>query len=107
MLRISIIEAPEERKLELEGKLIPPWTTELGRVCQKAREGLAGRTLLVNLNNLTAIGQQGEDLIAALMSEGVKFRCRGVFARQVLRQVARRPEAQLVRGEVGPDRGKR
>ena len=107
MLRILIIEAREERKLELEGKLIPPWTSELRRVCEQAREGLAGRKLRVDLNNLTAIGQQGEDLIAALMSEGVKFRCRGVFARQVLRQVARRPEAQFVRGEVGPDRGTR
>ena len=97
MLRISAIDDDNGQRLVLEGKLITPWTTEVRNACEKARENLEGRELVVDLNNLTVISQQGEDLLAALMSEGVKFRCRGVFAKQVLRQVARK-EARQVRG---------
>lgn len=94
MLRISTVEADEERRLVLEGKLIPPWTTELRSTWEKARENLEGRDLVVDLKNLTVISQEGENLLAALMKEGAKFRCRGVFAQEVLRQLARRAGAQ-------------
>jgi len=101
MLRILAIEDSNEQRLVLEGKLIAPWTTEVRSACERARQNLEGRELIVDLKNLTVISEQGEDLLAALMSEGVKFRCRGLFAKHVLRQVARRAEAQL---EIPPDR---
>ena len=97
MLRISAVAGSSGQRLVLEGKLIAPWTTEVRIACEKARENLEGRELVVDLNNLTVISRQGEDLLAALMSEGVKFRCRGVFAKQVLRQIAHR-EAREPRG---------
>jgi anti-anti-sigma regulatory factor len=97
MLRILAIEDSSEQRLVLEGKLIAPWTTEVRRACEKARQNLEGRELVVDLKNLTVISEQGEDLLAALMSEGVRFRCRGLFAKQVLRQVSRRTEAQPAR----------
>ena len=95
MLRISMIEARNERRLVLEGKLIMPWTSELKNACEKARENLGSRHLVVDLKNLMVISQQGENLLAVLMNEGVKFRCSGVFARQVLQQVARAARAQV------------
>ena len=98
MLRILAIEGSNEQRLVLEGKLIAPWTTEVRRACEKARQSLEGRELVVDLKNLTVISEEGEDLLAALMSEGVKFRCRSLFAKQVLRQVARR-ESREMRGD--------
>jgi len=95
MLRISIREARNERRLVLEGKLVTPWTTELRSACEKARQNLQGRELVVDLKNLTVISQEGENLLVALMNEGVKFRCCGVFTRQMLRQLARRARAQV------------
>ena len=93
MLRISIIEATNERRLVLEGKLIEPWTTELRKASERARNNLEGRKLVVDLRNLTIINPEGEGLLAALMKEGIKIRCRGVFEREVLRQLARRTRA--------------
>ena len=90
MLKISSIDGRNEQRLVIEGKLVAPWTTELRGACEKARESLAGRELVVDLKNLTVINQEGENLLAELMNDGVKFRCRGVFAKQVLRQLARR-----------------
>ena len=90
MLKISVVEARNKRRLLVEGKLIAPWSAELTSVCDKAREGLDGRELLVELVNLTVINQEGENALIALMNQGVKFRGCGVFTKQVLRQLARR-----------------
>jgi hypothetical protein len=90
MLKISIVEARNKRRLLVEGRLIAPWSPELISACDRAREGLDGRELLVELNNITAINQEGENALIALMNEGVKFRGCGVFTKQVLRQLARR-----------------
>jgi hypothetical protein len=95
VLRISIVEATNERRLVVEGKLIEPWTTELRKASEGARDDLEGRKLVVDLKNLTIVNQEGEDLLAALMKEGIKIRCRGVFEREVLRQLARRTRAQF------------
>jgi hypothetical protein len=89
MLKISIVEGRNERRLVLEGKLIAPWAAELGPACEQARAGLNGRELIVELN-LMAINQGGEKVLLDLMSEGVKFRGCGVFARHLLRQLAQR-----------------
>jgi hypothetical protein len=94
MLRISIREVRNERRLIVEGKLIAPWSDELKTACDRARADLDDRELVIELTNLTAINQQGENALIALMSEGVKFRGCGVFTKQVLRQLARRTRKQ-------------
>jgi hypothetical protein len=42
MFKISIVETSELRRLVLEGKLIPPCTTEVERAWKTAREQLGG-----------------------------------------------------------------
>ena len=94
MLKISIVDSDGERRLVLEGKLIAPWTTELQRSCDEARRSLLSREIGIDLKNLTVISQEGEDLLAALMKEGIKVRGCGVFAREVLRKLRARPRVQ-------------
>ena len=95
MLKISVIETRTNCLLVLEGKLIAPWTVELKTACEKARAEFRDRELLVDLKHITAISQEGEKLLCELMNEEVKFRGRGVFTKQVLRQVARRVRRNL------------
>ena len=94
MLRISIREVRNERRLVLEGKLIAPWTTVLQRACDVARQSLRGREIGLDLKNLTVISQEGENLLDALMNEGIKVRGCCVFAREVLRKLRARARAQ-------------
>lgn len=94
MLKISIVESRNERRLILEGKLIAPWTAELRPACEEARAGLNGRELIVELKNLLAINQGGEIVLLDLMNEGVKFRGCGVFTRHLLKQLAQRMKRQ-------------
>ena len=98
MLKISVVDSQNERHLVLEGKLVAPWTTELRKACEQATEGLNGRELVIDLKNLTVISQEGQNLLAAVMNEGIKLRSAGVFARQVLRQLGGRARAPLHKG---------
>jgi hypothetical protein len=99
MLKISIVEAHNQRRLLVEGMLVAPWSAELISTCDKAKEGLDGRELLVELVNLTAISHEGENALIALMNDGMKFRGCGVFAKQVLRQLARRARKPIQESE--------
>ena len=94
MLKISIIDSDKERRLILEGKLIAPWATELERACDEARQNLRGRVIGLELKNLTGISQEGENLLAALMKEGIQVRACCVFAKEVIRKLRGRTHAQ-------------
>ena len=91
MLKISVVDGPRQRRLILEGKLIAPWAAELTSACEAARADLNGRQLIIDLRNLTAISSEAEGVLLQLMNEKVKFQC-GVFMKEVLRQLARRPQ---------------
>jgi anti-anti-sigma regulatory factor len=89
MLKISIFDTPRQRRLVLEGKLIALWAAELRSAYEKAAAGPDHRELVIDVRNLTAISEEGENVLLELMNKGVKFRC-GVFTKHVLKQLARR-----------------
>ena len=90
MLKISIVDTPSHRRLVIEGKLIAPWAAELGKVWQDAPADLNGRELVIDVKGLTAIAEDGEDVLLELMKEGARFRSSGVFTKHVLKQLARK-----------------
>ena len=87
---ISIVERRKQRRLVLEGRLVAPWVTEVRDACKRAKADLQGRQLVIDLKHLTAISQEGENLLLELLRDSVKFSCHGVFARHVMNQLARR-----------------
>ena len=95
MLKISFIDTPTRCLLVLEGKLVAPWATELRSACEKARADLNGRELVIEMKHITAINQEGEDVILKLINEGVKFCSRGVFTKHMLKQLTRRARRDL------------
>lgn len=90
MLKISISEDRNQRRVIVEGKLVAPWTDELKMACKSAGADLDGRKLVIDLKNLITISQHGENLLLELMKGGVQLRGFGVFTKQVLKQIARR-----------------
>lgn len=90
MFRISTVETRGQRRLVLEGKLIPPCTIELERAWKTAGEQLEGRKLIVDLTNVTLIGQEGETTLFKLMREGATFDCGDVFTKHVVKGLARK-----------------
>jgi anti-anti-sigma regulatory factor len=90
MLKISILDTPDRRRLVLEGKLAAPWAAELRNECRMAAAELRGRKLVVELRNVTCISEDGKNVLLELMKEGVRFRSSGVFTKHVMKQLARK-----------------
>ena len=90
MLKISSFETRKERRLVLNGSLISPWTAELQSAYDSAKVDLNGRELVINLDDITTISQEGENILISLMHKGIKIRCRGVFTKLMVRELARR-----------------
>ena len=90
MLKISLIDSARQRRLVVEGKLVAPWAAELRNACQEARADLDGRELVVEMKHITMISQEGENVIVELINEGIRFRCRGIFTKHVVKELTRR-----------------
>jgi hypothetical protein len=97
MLKISLIDGARQRRLVVEGKLVAPWAAELRNACQEARTDLDGRELVVEMKYITTISQEGENVILELINGGIRFRCRGVFTKLVVRELTRRASRNLGR----------
>jgi hypothetical protein len=95
MLKITTIEEQTQCRFVVEGKLIAPWTTELKNACDRARAGLNGRKLVVDLQCLTLISQEGEKILLELMNDGTEICGSGLFTKHILRQLTRRSRRNL------------
>ena len=95
MFKISVVDTRTQRRLIFEGKLVAPCTTELRTFCEKARADLNERALVIDIKQLTAISQEGENLLLELMRDRVAFRSCGVFTKHVLAQLARRLRREM------------
>ena len=60
MLKITIIDAPREQRLVLEGRLAKPDLAELEATWQKARTALGTRKRVIDLRNTTFIDESAE-----------------------------------------------
>ena len=94
-MKISIVDKPSQRRLVVEGKLIAPWAAELKRAWREAAADLNGRELLIDVKDLTAISEDGENVVLELMKEGARFRSSGVFTKQVLKRLARKVRSDV------------
>lgn len=88
MLRITILDTPERRRLVLEGRLVAPWAAELRKECREAAAHLWGRKLVIELKNVTCISEDGENVLLELIKEGVSFRSSGVFTKHIMKRLA-------------------
>jgi anti-anti-sigma regulatory factor len=95
MLKISLVDGQRERRLIAEGTLVAPWAGELAIACEKARDDLGGRELIVDLRGLTRIGPDGERVLLQLIKNNTKLQC-GVFVRELLRQLVRSTQLEAL-----------
>ena len=90
MLKISTTDSRNQRRLILAGKLIAPWVTELWTAGTRVKADLNGRELVIDIENVTIISQEGENALLQLINDGAKFRYRGMLTKHVLQHLARR-----------------
>jgi hypothetical protein len=90
MLKISIVDTKSLRRLVVEGRLVDPWAAELTSVWRKAMADSDGRNVVIYAKCLTAITEDGENVLLELMKEGARFHSSGVFTKQILKRLARK-----------------
>jgi hypothetical protein len=95
MLKVTITETRDERRLVLEGTLVQPWIAELETVWSAVSDGLPARRLMVDLNDVTTISKEGQDTLFEMMRHGARFSCGGVLTRYLLEQLAVKCQVKL------------
>ena len=95
MLKVTIVETRNQRRLILEGALVQPWVEELKRTWAAAVDELPARQLVVDLDNVTAISKEGEGVLSDFMRQGARFLCAGVFTKYQLKQITRKFQPKL------------
>jgi len=99
MLKITATVNGKERRLVLEGRLVDSWVTELEKSWTDLQLQTSPGEIQVDLKDVTAISQQGENLLFQMMREGATFNCcRGALTRHVVKQLERRREEQDRKG---------
>ena len=98
-MKISMVDGTNERRLIVEGKLVGPWAAELKSVCEKTKHERRSRGLVIEMRHLTAISQEGENVLFELIQNGVKFLCQGVFTKHVLKQLTSRATGNRAKAE--------
>jgi ABC-type transporter Mla MlaB component len=110
MLKISVIDSRTQRRVVIEGTLIEPWIEALRCSWQAAKADLQGRKLVLDLNNVTRIDQQGESALLELVKEGTSISSSGVLIKYLLQQLTRKSKqcarVATIPACPGADRGK-
>ena len=79
----------------LEGQLTDPFISELERSWAEAQLRTEAQAIAIDLKDVTAISQRGEDVLFQMMADGVQINCcRGILTKHVLQQLERRRAAQ-------------
>ena len=73
MLKISIDETPTELRWILEGRLTGPWVTELRKSWKSKQRSRKGRTCILDLNDVTSVDHEGEELLSAMFKQGAQL----------------------------------
>lgn len=84
MLRITVKELASEQRWILQGRLtrnsvgglLSSWRTAQGEACAKSRA--------VDLNDVIVIDKNGEEVLSAMIAEGVKFVADGLYTKHLL-----------------------
>lgn len=71
MLRMYLHETRSSDRLTLEGELTGAWVGELALCCDTLLSGSPGRSLLLDVSQLRAADQGGQQLLKGLKAAGV------------------------------------
>jgi ABC-type transporter Mla MlaB component len=92
LLKISILDSSQEKKIVLEGKFTEPWISEVAKVWNREQGYLNGRNCVVDLTDVTDIDPCGMAILSGMIRDGVKIITNGLLTSylvETLRQKVR------------------
>ncbi len=87
MLRITVENGSRPATIKLEGKLSGPWVDELARAWNKFTADEPGRTIKVDLSEVTFIDAAGKKLLSSLVERGAELRAAHLMTKYIVQQI--------------------
>jgi anti-anti-sigma regulatory factor len=87
MLRIHIEEKCDSATLRLEGRLAGAWVEELERCCQNVLARRQNRALVIELDGVTFVDEEGQSLLREMHDAGATLVGRGAQCRYLVEQI--------------------
>jgi DNA-binding LytR/AlgR family response regulator len=84
MLRTMITDAPFEQTWVLQGRLCGRWATDLRERWNAAQNERQGRKCVVNLEDVTWVDSDGENLLRQMLDEGCQLVASRAYTKYVL-----------------------
>jgi ABC-type transporter Mla MlaB component len=88
MLKITLHDAPQELRFNIEGKLSGPWVRELRQCWKTATSTIAGRTAVLDLREVDFVDPEGQALLAEMHGEGVQLKANTPLIRALIEEIS-------------------
>jgi hypothetical protein len=99
VLKITMIDFPDEQRWSLQGQLVGQWATELKSTWSEARHVGDTRRCIVELIEVTSIDRSGEAVLAEIMSQGGEFIASDVYTKHLLRNLRHELKRSRIKGK--------
>ena len=90
MLRITVSENASERRWVLQGRLTGPSIEELITNWRANRDCPSTQKCIVDLNDVTFIDRDGEQVLSMMIEEGATFVANGLYTKHLLESLSAR-----------------
>ncbi len=90
MLKISVVDTRNKRRLIVEGTLLHPWTEELKSAWEECLRTARDRRIVLDFAGVTRISDDAFAVLSDLIGQGARFASGGVLTRHVLQQLSRK-----------------
>lgn len=90
MLRTIIIDTPFEQKWVLQGRLSGDWASDLRQTWDKSRSEREGRKCAIDLEDVTCVDKQGEQILAEMADEGARLIASRAYMKHLLDSLKQR-----------------
>jgi hypothetical protein len=84
MLRITVTENASEQRWALQGRLVKDCLPELISAWNTSRNQFPDRVRVVDLNEVTSIDKEGEQVLRRLIEDGAEFVANGLYTKHLL-----------------------
>jgi ABC-type transporter Mla MlaB component len=88
MLRITVTESTSEQRWILQGRLTGPTIEELITSWRANRWCQPSQNCVVDLNEITSIDKDGEQVLLMMLREGAKFVATGLYTKHLLESLS-------------------
>jgi ABC-type transporter Mla MlaB component len=88
MLRITVTENTSEQRWVLQGRLTESFIDELITNWRVNRRCLPTQNCIVDLNEVTSIDKDGEQVLLMMIRDGAKFVATGLYTKHLLRSLS-------------------